>query len=325
MQTVFIVNPKAGKVDASIALLPRIRAAAERAGIEPIIEITRRPGHAREIAARYAALGEPVRLYACGGDGTLNEVLQSAVNCPTLSVGCIPCGTGNDYVRNFGRQEQFWDLDAQLTAQSYPVDLIATGQGYGVDICAAGLDAQVAYGIPKFRRIPFCGGTTAYNLSILQALFQTFHHKLHITTPEDDFTGDYMMLAICNGQQYGGGYCAAPYAYMDDGLLDVVLVKPIPRIKLPALLGGYKKGEHLLPDGSVAPAFAPYIRFFRTASITIQVLDGVPIITTLDGECSPQLTLRAEIARHAANILLPPPLAQNPTVLQTTYETAQGE
>ena len=74
MQPVFIINPTAGKLDASVALIPQIHAAASRAGVKPIVEITRRPGHACDLAAKYAASGEEVALYACGGDGTLNEV-----------------------------------------------------------------------------------------------------------------------------------------------------------------------------------------------------------------------------------------------------------
>lgn len=92
-----------------------------------------------------------------------------------------------------------------------------------------------------------------------------------------------MMLAVCNGQMYGGGYCAAPHASMADGLLDVVLLKPIPRLKLPGLLGGYKRGEHLAAGDAVTEKFKPYLTFFRTSKIDIEVLDGNPLITTLDG------------------------------------------
>ena len=126
-----------------------------------------------------------------------------------------------------------------------------------------------------------------------------------------------------NGQQYGGGYCAAPHASMTDGLLDVVLLRPVPRLKLPGLLGSYKKGEHLSEGDTVTGKFAPYMMFFRTGSIDIEVLDGNPLITTLDGECSPQLRMHAEIAHSAARILLPPELAANAN--KTPVLQAMGE
>ena len=323
MQHIFIINPTAGKLDASVALIPQIHAAASRAGVRPIIEVTRRAGQARDLAAKYAAEGGEVYLYACGGDGTLNEVLQGAAGHANAAVGCVPCGSGNDYVRNFGSQAQFLDLDAQLAAQPLAADLIRTPQGYGIDIYAAGIDAQVANGIPKWRRVPLCGGTTAYTLSIIEAVCSTFRHKLRIRADDRELEDTFMMLAVCNGQQYGGGYCAAPHASMNDGLLDVVLLRPVPRLKLPGLLGSYKKGEHLLEDDSVAEKFKPYMTFFRTSQIDIEVLDGNPLITTLDGECSPQLHMHAEIARSAARILLPPELAENAN--KTPVLQAMGE
>ena len=126
----------------------------------------------------FRSSGQEVFLYACGGDGTLNEVLQGAAGYDNAAVGCVPCGSGNDYVRNFGTQAQFLDLDAQLAARPFTVDMIRTPQGCGIDIYAAGIDAQVANGIPKWRRVPLCGGTTAYTLSILEAVCSTFRHRL---------------------------------------------------------------------------------------------------------------------------------------------------
>lgn len=231
MQQLFIINPTAGKTDASVVLVPQIQAAAARAGVDVQIEITRSRGHARQLAEAAAASGEEVHIYAAGGDGTMNEVLQGAANHPNIAVGCIPCGSGNDYVRNFGAPADFLDMDAQLAAEAFPVDLLATPQGYGIDIYAAGIDAQVANGIPKWRRIPLCGGTTAYTLSILEAVCSSFRHHLHIQADDRELDGVYMMLAICNARMYGGGYCAAPNASLDDGLLDVVLLKPVPRLK----------------------------------------------------------------------------------------------
>lgn len=316
----FIINPAAGKNDASTTLVPLIRAAAERAGVEPSIVVTRHAGQARELAAACAASGEKYNLYACGGDGTLNEVLQGAAGCDRLSVGCIPCGSGNDYVRNFGQASDFLDMDAQFAATPHAVDMIKTSQGYGIDIYAAGVDAQVANGISKWRRVPYCGGTTAYTLSILEAVCSSFRHRLRITADDRQEEGTYMMLAVCNARMYGGGYCAAPLACMDDGLLDVVLLKPVPRLLLPGLLSGYRKGAHLTAEGEVAKLYRPYLTYFRTRAIDIQVLDDIPMMTTLDGECFPQKRMYAEVARRNIQILLPPKLAQNAPVLQAMGE-----
>lgn len=308
MRRVFFINPVAGKKDSSDRLIPQIRQAASELGLpEPEIVITQHAGHAREMAEQLASGSEPIELYACGGDGTLNELVQGAAGHPNAAVGCVPCGSGNDYVRNFGKDgsQAFLDMTEQLKAAPECVDLLDTSLGLGIDICAAGLDAQVAYGIPKFRRLPGCGGTMAYTLSIVEALFSKFGHRLRVTVDGESHIGTYMMTAICNGRLYGGGYMAAPFAAMDDGLLDMVLVKPIPRIKIAGFLAKYRAGEHMLQDGVVSETFRPYLSFCRAKSVEIEVLDGRPIIATVDGECQPVMNLSVKTKPAALTVLLP--------------------
>lgn len=269
MQQVFIINPKAGKKDASHWLIPAIRMAADQAGLNPEIYCTECAGHARRLTEKLVHEGRQVHIYACGGDGTLNEVLQAAAGRQNIAVGCVPCGSGNDFVRNFGTAEDFLDMSAQLRAVPVASDALLTDLGVGVDICAAGLDAQVAYGIPKFRHLPGCGGTMAYSLSILQAMLSPFGHRLRLSLDGIEQTGTYMMMAVCNGRMYGGGYEAAPYARMDDGLLDVVLVKPVPRIRMPGFLAKYKVGRHLQADDTVSAEFRPYMTFRRVKEVSM--------------------------------------------------------
>lgn len=313
MRTVFVINPTAGPSNAAVWLRPAILAAAAPLGLQPEILLTTHPGHARELAERLAAGPEPARLYACGGDGTLNEVLQAAAGHTALSVGCVPCGSGNDFVRNFGRAEEFLDLTAQLQARPVTLDALDTSFGYGVGICAAGLDARVAYQIPRFRRLPFCGGTMAYTLSILQAMTSRFGHEMRITADGRSFTGNYMMAAVCNGRLYGGGYCAAPQARLDDGLLDVVLVRPISRLRVAGLLACYKGGRHLTPDGAVRPDLARWMQFFRARKVCIEVLDGRPLAATVDGECGLVQGIEARVAPGMLSMLLPPAVRARPT------------
>lgn len=305
MRHVFLINPVAGKQDPSTWLVPKIRSASQATGIEAEIVITKHRGHAAELAKSYAQSSDPVTVYTCGGDGTFNEVVQSAVGCDTLYVGCVPCGSGNDYVRNFGPKEPFLDMEAQLTGTTAKVDVIDTTYGYSAAICAAGLDAKVAYGIPKFRRIPFCGGTTAYTLSILQTVMGKLGCPVTVDIDGQVREGTYMMLAICNGRMYGGGYMAAPLGMMDDGLLDVILVKQIPRLKLPSLLASYKVGGHLTADGQVVPEFQQYLSYCRARRVKLKTPADHPIIVTVDGECAPRTELQAQIKPACLNISLP--------------------
>lgn len=114
--------------------------------------MTQYAGHARELAAEAAhtaqADDEPVRIWTAGGDGTFNEALTGAQGCSLAAVGCLPFGSGNDFLRTYGTREEFNDLDAQLAGSEVDIDLMQTDLGLSATICAAGLDAQVAYGIP---------------------------------------------------------------------------------------------------------------------------------------------------------------------------------
>lgn len=121
MRYLFLLNPTAGKRDCTAELAPAIQAAAQRAGILPEkrkVVVTQYAGHARELAAEAAhtaqADGEPVRIWTAGGDGTFNEALTGAQGCSLAAVGCLPFGSGNDFLRTYGTREEFNDLDAQL-------------------------------------------------------------------------------------------------------------------------------------------------------------------------------------------------------------------
>lgn len=304
MRHVFIVNPVSGKADASGSLVPQIIQAAARQVVEYEILLTERPGHGVELARQQAEQGEPVRLYACGGDGTLNEVLRGAYGFENAQTACVPCGSGNDFVRNFGGSAPFLDLENLIQGDAVPMDLIETDQGLAAAICSAGLDAQVAYGIPKFRRIPLCGGSMAYKLSILQAVSGPLGHRLRVCADDEVITGNFLMLALCNGSTYGGGFLAAPQACMNDGLLELVLVRKISRLQIARLIGDYQKGLHM-QGGQVAPAYRDIIIARKVRRLQLDTLDGNPIVVTRDGECAPYNSLRARVLPAAAQIVLP--------------------
>ena len=150
----FRSNPVSGKADASLYLVPRLIDAAAGAGVDYAVELTQHAGHAAEIARQYGDDGEPVRLYACGGDGTLNEVFTGAYPYKNAEVASVPCGSGNDFVRNFGAAEDFLSLADNIAGTAVPVDLVAANGGVSAAICSVGLDSEVAYSIPKYRRLP---------------------------------------------------------------------------------------------------------------------------------------------------------------------------
>lgn len=314
MRTLFLLNPAAGKQDCTAQLIPQIEAAARRAGLAPeevTIHVTEYAGHARKLARaaaqQAAAEGVPLRIYTAGGDGTFMEAMTGVQGIPGAAVGCLPYGSGNDFLRTYGTKEEFADLDAQLAGGEVTIDLLQTNLGLSATICAAGLDAQVAYGIPKFRRIPLCGGEMAYALSIVQQLCGPIGRRVEYTIDGETMTVDCLMCAVCNGRTYGGGFCAAPEARPDDGWLDVYIIRKVSRLTIAKLLGLYKNGRHFR-NGHLLPEVEPYFIYRRAKSVTLKAADGLgPIVATADGECVPKEEVRVQVQPLAGRILLPKP------------------
>ena len=314
MRTLFLLNPTAGKADCTRALPKQIDAAAARAGLatgEYTIRITAHAGHARELAnaaaqqARQA--GEQLRIYTAGGDGTFNEALTGVYGFENAAVGCLPYGSGNDFLRTFGTKAEFLDLDAQLAGGPVAIDLMQTSLGLSATICAAGLDAQVAYGIPKFRRIPLCGGEAAYALSIVEQLCGHIGRRVEYTIDGETLTVDCLMCAVCNGRTYGGGFRAAPEAQPDDGWLDVYIIRKVSRLTIAKLLGMYKNGGHFR-NGQLVRAAEPYFIYRRAKQVSLRAVDGRgPIVATADGECVPKEQITVQVQPLAGRVLLPKP------------------
>lgn len=304
---IFIANPVSGKKNAVAELLPAIEQAVEDCAIEKMIVYTNAPKHATMLAKEFAETGEEMRLYAVGGDGTLNEVLTGAYAYPNAQVACIPCGSGNDFIRSFGTSADFLDIKAQIMGDAISIDLIKVDGGICAAITSTGLDAEVAYNIPKYRRVPLLGGSMAYNMSILEKLLKPLGKELEIIIDGKIINGKYLISTVCNAMDYGGGYRAAPMAKLDDGVLDVILVKKISRLNVASIIGKYKKGRHY-EDGKIIEKLAKVIEYYPAKEVTITPKGTQPFILNVDGECGPAKRLYAKVMPSAAKFVLPKPL-----------------
>ena len=314
MRYLFILNPAAGKQDCTVQLIPQLQQAAVRAGI-PVDAVatckTEYAGHAKALARaaaeEAAKAGEQLHIWTAGGDGTLVEALTGVQGFANAAVGCLPYGSGNDFLRTYGTREEFTDLDAQLAGGEVTIDTMQTNLGLSATICAAGLDAQVAYGIPKFRRIPLCGGEMAYLLSIVEQLCGHIGRRVTFTIDDEELTVDCLMCAICNGRAYGGGFLAAPEADPADGWLDVMIVRRVGRLTIAKLLGMYKSGRHFV-NGQLTEEAKPYFLYRRARRVALRPADGRgPIVATADGECAPCDAVEAVLRPLSGRILLPTP------------------
>ena len=309
MRHVFIINPVSGKKNVAFSMHSQIDEAAKSLGIVPEIEVTNAPKHATHLAAEAAKKGDAVRLYAVGGDGTLNEVFYGAYPFANAEVACVPCGSGNDFIRYFGQASDFLNIPAQMAGSAVAVDLIKVDGGISVAITSAGLDAEVAHGIPKYRRIPLLGGSMAYNISIAERLLRPLGKQLSITIDGNTFEGKYLICAVCNASHYGGGYNAAPMAQIDDGILNVILVKKVSRLLIPEIIGKYKNGKHY-QNGAIIPSLSAMIQHIKARNVEVHAVNGEPFVLNIDGETGPAPRLTAQIMPQAARFVLPAHLAK---------------
>ena len=244
MKHLFIVNPCAGKFDRSHELQARVSALMAGRDLDWEIAVTQYPGHAAECAAKAAARGGTLRVYACGGDGTLNECAAGAAGHSNAAVTHYPMGSGNDFIRMFGPGAgRFQDLPALLDGPQAPVDLIECNGRLALNICSVGLDARVGLGVPDFKRLPLVGGSLAYQLSALRCFVQGIHRSYQVEVdgeelPEREFT----LLCACNGRYYGGGFNPSRSAMPDDGELEFIIVRAVSRLTVAALISAYAKG-----------------------------------------------------------------------------------
>lgn len=303
---VFIVNPVSGKSDARTTILPEISTQAERLGIEYEVRCTEYKGHAVKIAQEYGEAHNPARLYEIGGDGTINEIISGAHTYKCLEVASVPCGSGNDFVRSFGEVSDFLDIQDLIAGSPICIDLIKTNRGVSASICSMGMDAAIAYGIPKFRRIPFCGGAMAYQLSILQTICGRMGYDVKVTLDDKITLSDrYLIVTVCNGVAYGGGYRASPNADLQDGELEVILVKKMNRLRCIDVLNNYYKyGKHLVDD-KVSPKISDVMSYYRAKKVTMTAIDTHTPIVNVDGECGPAREFTAEVLPMAARFVLP--------------------
>lgn len=303
MKYLFIINPTAGPVNAGEKYGDDIKSTCEKNGLDYEIVYTQHEGHASEIAAEAAdaATAEcPVRVFAVGGDGTLCETANGLMNKPNCELGCLPCGSGNDYIKSFGTTEDFLDFDSYIVSQSVAVDAIDAGPLKSINICSMGFDAIIC---DKANRIKSknkkYSGAQAYDKAVIRSFLGKIYNTIKVTIDDKEtFEGDYLFSLAAGGQYYGGGFHSAPMADPTDGIIDFILVKKVSKLKALTLISDYKSG-----------AFVHKKRFKKILTIRkgthMRVESKTPVIVTVDGECFSSTTIDFEIMKGALQFVAP--------------------
>lgn len=249
MKHIFIMNPVAGNGISIESYSEKIKKAFEELNIsdEYEIHVTTSETDAYDYTKSQVETGEHIRFYACGGDGTLSEVVNACAEHKNAEVATIPLGSGNDFIRIFGKKEDLLDVKSHILGTPMEFDLIKYEDQYAINQCSMGLDAEVCAKQAHFKKIPFLSPEAAYTVSLLYCFIGKMKNTFTIQFDDDEpFTKDVLFCVVGNSRWYGGGYMAAPKALTYDGLLDFVVVeKDCTRLTLLGLINPYKQGKHL--------------------------------------------------------------------------------
>ncbi|MCX5784945.1 MAG: diacylglycerol kinase family lipid kinase [Elusimicrobia bacterium] len=303
--TLFILNSAAGHGRAA-SVWDSFREEALRALPDAACIRTEGPGHAGDLAQKAVESGSK-RLIAIGGDGTFSEMLNGVMRVPleqrrTVALAALPAGSGCDLARHL----------------SYPADhqglleLIVRGAGRGMDvgkisysgldgsgrerhfinIAAFGLAGEVAHLIHRMGKK--LGGTLSYALASARALLTARAKTLRLTADGLDISGRYHLGVIANTSSMGGGMLVAPQAVDDDGVMELVLVSDMSRLRLWMNFPGLYRGTHLNEQGIS-------LRGIKT----LKAESDETVYLNIDGEADGMLPASFEILPKAVTVLVP--------------------
>ena len=232
MKYYFIINPNSGKIDTN-QFEQRILKECSKEKIKYKIFYTHNAGDAKKFAKKIP--DEECVVFSVGGDGNLNAVLNGLAGSKNKILGNIPTGSGNDFERTLNQYDDgIHDFDFG----------IINGRHF-INVACVGLDADVANNISWIRKKKWIPVSQRYNASILYTFIKYEFKKVKVQIDDNQsFENQCTILAICNGQYYGGGFRMAPHATLDDGLFDVYFVEKMPKVKVLPLFVKLLSAKH---------------------------------------------------------------------------------
>ena len=232
--------------------------------------ITKGVGDATEYVKNNAEDG--MHFYVYGGDGTVSEVVNGIMQSgKSASFSIVPVGTGNDLLRTL-------ELNG---CESIRADVLTINGKYAVNAINTGFDLDVVIKAQEFKKKKFVSGTLAYALGVISVLCKKFGKKIFVeytdsTEKSHSFEGECLLAVAANGSYYGGGFKCAPVADITDGLIDLLIVKKVSRLKFLSLIMTYMKGKHINPQTKQPiPSFAKYVVFAKCKNVSFCGIDKI--------------------------------------------------
>lgn len=296
----FILNPKSGRSRKYHHLEKSIKAACKKRALDYHIYYTTCPGDALEYVTSMVRISQDRQRFICiGGDGTINEIVNSAPCNENVEFGVIPSGSGNDFIRNFTNKKLFENIEAQLDGDAISLDLIKCNDMYSANMVNIGFDCAVARMASKLKKSEIVPARLSYIAGLFVIMFRKIGTKMRIIFDDGEVIDKVLMLtAIGNGRYCGGGFCAAPQATLHDGILDICIVDKVSIFKFLSLVRAYKKGKHLTNKRA-----QKIMSYKRTNHFRMEFEAPVPIC--VDGEIKGAKTIDFSVVPNGFKFVVP--------------------
>ena len=264
------------------------------AGVLCDVTVSRYAGEITEIASEVAARGYET-VVACGGDGTVNEVINGIAGTGT-ALGLVPMGTANDFAVNMGISK---DINLACTIikerRIKKIDLVKVNDDrfYGGTGCV-GFDAEVAAFASRRRKEK----SNAFLLHVLGGIFKFVSYKpkpVGLRFDGHKYFGDIFLVAFGNIRSYARGMLITPRAVFDDALLDICVVRRMPRWKILSIFPSVYKGTHVNNKE---------VTLHRSKAVYVQSLG--PMDMYADGNFMTTTPFRLEVVPKHLNVIVGP-------------------
>ena len=321
---VIIANPISGKGKAK-DVAEQGYAALTESGQQGQLVLTSASGDAKRFA--HEAVSTGIRfVVACGGDGTLHEVVNGIATVPDVTLGVLPCGRGNDFAAAVGiplKPEaaiatllsgtpirvdlgRCYQNSGQPSVVSHQQEGVASSETslpkaesrkpmanyYFITIATCGYDTEVSRRAAKGT--PLFAGTASYAYAAVETLF---YYEPPVVRLEGDFgihEGPLLLAATGITSRYGGGFQIVPNARIDDGLFDVCIVRPVSSVTVLRLLVTLFWGGHVSH---------PAVSMHQTQTLKIET--DTPMLLYADGEPMCETPATIEIIKHGLRVMAP--------------------
>lgn len=269
-RSLFILNPSAGVLPVNIIISKELQRRKHDLSYFKSLSIDESGNHIKQSFDKFDIF------VAAGGDGTVRSVASELVGTNKV-LGVLPMGSGNGFAKEFGFRVNIPSLLKDIKkAERITADVIEINDLLCLNVAGVGLDSFVAHSFDKLKT----RGFWSYAWVTIKNFFRMRPVHIKINIDGETISDDLFMLTIANTRQFGNNAFIAPDARPDDGIIDIVLVKPFPKLFAPVFI--YRLFAGTL-NGS------KYVRYFKTDKpFTIQTeetrfhIDGEPV--TFSGE-----------------------------------------